>query len=1003
MRRTAGNLLRVRRGLTDIEESTADPTDRDGAGPDGAGPHDGGAHRAGPGDMPPLDDPEPRGRRNPLLTAVAALAAAAFVLIGIGLPLLGQGSFSGSDLLLAREPWKSTAPTGFAAQIASVSDTIDSVIATHHFYREQVTDGNFPVWNPLAAGGSPLGTGISYAVFTPINLPYLLLPTWLAPAWAKLLELVVAIGGSYLFLRRLRISSPAALVGGLLFASSGFMVTWTNWPQTQVAAFIPALFWAAERFAQKRTAVAAVPIGVVVAFMLLGGFPAVTGYACYAAAPYLILRLLQLTGRDPLRLLASVAKAGLALALGVGAVAVSLLPFLDTLNQLDYLEARGQTPDIKLSPLMLLTTGVWRAFGTVTGDGYWGPSTQIEGLSYIGAGALVLIAFGVLRRPAADVPAGPRAFFVVAAALAVVLGYVGGPVLELAQKLPVFTDNPVYRIRSVLGFFLAVLAAFGYDALVRTVRARVAEHGRAEHGRADRGLAGRGLAGLRENGRLRAGIEVVGWVVVGVLALLAAKRLLDIGTSVDKRDYTERQLLYAALPAAAVFVAGMVATLLRRRSGTGAGRLRVAALAVIPLVVAVESLSLVLAFWPRIPTSQFYPETAAHRFLEQNLGPERYAAKDLTLFSGTNTYYGLRSTTGHSFTAAEWKELLLTADPKSFASPTFSTFSRNITSDVVRSPLLDTMSVKYFVMAPNDPVIGTSAPVGPAGTGGALQPGETVTVPLGSGPLRGVGPVVTGLTRFTDPYAAVDVQVVDAAGTVLASSTRRLYARVNPGPFVVPVTGERFPAGPLSARVTLRSNAPLPVAGSAARPQLQAVRPADDGLDLVFSDGAAIYQRETAYPRFRWADHTQVIEDKTQRLTVLANIREPGRVVLDAPGPAADGRPATVALESDSTDAARVKVTASGAGYLVVADAAQIGWEATIDGAPVDLVAADHALVAVPVPAGEHVVELRHTVPGRSTGALASGASLAGLALMAAATPLWRRRRRNAPATTDED
>ena len=372
-----------------------------------------------PGPMPPLDEPAERRRRNPAPTAVALLAAVAFMLIGIGLPLVGHGSFSGADLLLAREPWKSTAPTGYSAQIASVSDTIDSVLATHHFYKEQIDSGNVPVWNPLAAGGSPLGTGISYAVFTPVNLPYLILPTWLAPAWSKLLELIVAIGGSYLFLWRLRMTRPAALIGGLLFASSGFMVTWTNWPQTQVAAFIPALFWAAERFAQLRTARSAVPIALVAGAMLLGGFPAVTGYAIYAAAPYLVLRLLQLTGRDPLRLLAALVKAGAALALGAGLVAISLLPFLSTLNQLDYLEARAQTPDIKLSPLMLLTTGVWRAYGTVTGDGYWGPSTQIEGLSFIGAGALVLIGFGVLRRPAAVIPSGVRAYFVVATALTV--------------------------------------------------------------------------------------------------------------------------------------------------------------------------------------------------------------------------------------------------------------------------------------------------------------------------------------------------------------------------------------------------------------------------------------------------------------------------------------------------------------------------------------------------------------------------------------------------------
>ena len=419
-------------------------------------------------------------------------------------------------------------------------------------------------------------------------------------------------------------------------------------------------------------------------------------------------------------------------------------------------------------------------------------------------------------------------------------------------------------------------------------------------------------------------------------------------------------------------------------------------------MVVAESLSLVLAFWPRIPREDFYPETQAHVFLQDNLGHERYAAKDLTLFTGTNTYYGLRNTTGHSFTEPEWKELLLTADPKSFASPTFSTFSRNITPAVVRSPLLDLMSVKYFAMAPSDPVIGTASTAGAAGAGGELRPGSTVRVPLGRGPLRGVGPVVERLTRPADRFASLQVRVTDAAGAILATSSRRLYAAVNPGPFVVPVAGDGLPADrPLFAEITLRSDAPLPVAGSDARPQTQAVRPdPNDGLRLRFTDGAAIYERTTVYPRFRWADHTQVIADKTRRLTVLANIREPGRVVLDSSGPAADGKPATVDVRTDGTDGSTVEVDAAGAGYLVVADADQTGWQAIVDGRPVDLVKADHALVAVPVPAGRHEVALRATVPGRSTGTVVSAASVVGLGLMLVATPLWRRRR---PGVTDED
>ncbi|HST66864.1 MAG TPA: YfhO family protein, partial [Mycobacteriales bacterium] len=888
------------------------------------------------------------------LTVVAAAAALAFVLLGIGTPLLGLRTFSAVDLLQSYEPWKSDAAAGFVPHLPAASDTVDNVLPQHQLFGQEVRDGNVPGWDPLAAGGGPLASGPGSAFWTPLNLPYVLLPAWLAPAWAKLLELVVTIGGTFLYARRIGLGRPAGLVGGILFASSGFMVTWTNWPHTQVAALIPALFWAAERFCQLRTVRAAVPIALVVAGLLLGGFPAVAGYALYAVVPYTVLRLLQLTGRSPLALLRSALLAGAATALGVGLVAVLVLPFLAQLDDLDYLAERGQVASAHLPPLMLATTVVWRAFGSAAGGGpYWGPIVQIEGLSFLGAGAAVLVGFALLRRSPAG--RGIRGYFVVATLLTVALGYRGGTLLAYAQKLPVFSDNPVARIRSILGFFLAVLAAMGYQALVAHVR------------------------GARSRWRVAA--ELAGWALVALAAAGLSRKLLAVGADFHQTGYVRTQLLWAALPAGLVLVAGSLA---------GVRRVRTLALAAVPVIVAVESLALVIPFWPRAPKADFYPQTAAHQFLDTHLGQDRYVSKGLTFFPGTNVYYGLRSATGHTFTNREWKELLLTVDPDAFPTPTFSRFAHG-DARTVGSPLLDAMSVRYFAFGPQDPVLGVRSTV--PGVAAALRPGVPVDVPIGTGAVRGVGVRLTAPARPGDPFAALSVQLVDRGGRTVAQGSRRLYTAVGEGRFTVPVAGEGL-TGPLTARLTLRSDAPLALAAD-----LQVTRPDPaDGLRLVFTDGAVLYDRTTVLPRFRWADHAQVIPDKVARLTVLANVRDPGRVVLDSPGPlTAAGKPATVSVLSDGTDSSRTRVEAGGAGYLVVADADQAGWTATVDGRTVPLLPADHALVAVPVPAGTHEVALHYTPAGQARGAAVSLASLV-LLLAAVLGPVLVRRRRTPPA-----
>jgi Bacterial membrane protein YfhO len=268
--------------------------------------------------------------------------------------------------------------------------------------------------------------------------------------------------------------------------------------------------------------------------------------------------------------------------------------------------------------------------------------------------------------------------------------------------------------------------------------------------------------------------------------------------------------------------------------------------------------------------------------------------------------------------------------------------------------------------------------------------------------VRGVGPVLTAPATPRDPRAALDVELLDAAGRVVAGDSRRLYDQVNPGRFVVPLAGDGI-RGAVSARLTLHSDVPLRVAGGRL-PQLDVTRPAaGDGVRLVYAgDGTAIYQRTTALPRFRWASHAVVVTDPAARIGLLAAGRDPSRVVLSAPGPAGSGRTGTVRVRTDGTDSSSVEVSAAGAGYLVVGDAVQQGWVATVDGRPAPLVAADHALAAVPVPAGTHTVALAYRPPGQRLGAVVSIGSVVVLLLAAIVPGVLRRRRSIVDTPPDE-
>ena len=277
---------------------------------------------------------------------------------------------------------------------------------------------------------------------------------------------------------------------------------------------------------------------------------------------------------------------------------------------------------------------------------------------------------------------------------------------------------------------------------------------------------------------------------------------------------------------------------------------------------------------------------------------------------------------------------------------------------------------------------------------------------VGPGPLRAVGVTFSRLTPVRGSLAFLDATVRDEHGTVVARGSRRLTSQPKAAQLFVPVAGEHLPLGaqPWNVEIALRSNAP-DVVNVGATPDghvaLSAIRPAADGLDLVHADaGAVIYRRRSALPRIRWASHATVIPGPNQRVARLAHGIDSNTVILDRPGPPADGRPADVTVREDSGDHIRATVHADGAGYLVVADAIQDGWSAQLDGKPVALHNADHALAAIAVPTGTHTITLDATPRGWRLGiAITITATLLLIALLT--WPLLRtakRRRRKAPS-----
>ncbi len=942
------------------------PTSTDGRG-DGDSPSERDAGSVIVGGGPSLDaetivdglGPRPGRRRSWREWYIVALLVG-FVGYCLGPGLVGAKTLLPVNLLSNFYPWIASRGDDLQGHNALTSDPIDAWMPATKFILSQLWSGHLGSWQSLVAGGGELSGVPDVGLLDPLSLPYFVLPLWLAPAFVILLEFVVGIGGCFLFLRRHNLSRSAALLAGLIFCTSGFMVMWTNWPQVRVAALIPALFWATERLIQTSRLRDMVLVAVVVASMLFGGFPEVTGFALYLAGGYVVVRVAVLY-RTQLRTAAEIVmKAAGGLVLGALLAMVQLLPFYHLYNTADLTYRTSATQ--KLLPFSsLVSLFAPNAFGSpILGRPDHGPFNPIELVAYVGSAALALAVAGAAfggagRRTWAR---GLRGYFVAATIVIIVLGWASPTVHHLVSRLPVFSGNFVGRISSILGFTLAVLAAIGFEWLT---------------------IGREPMPSSNSPSWVPKGGPKFWGLLVWVAATLAGLEVLRLAHRLAFSQGYWHDMKNALWIPVALLVGALVVL--------GASRLhprgRTVAFVVVPLLVVVQGAQFFHSVLPGDSRSNFYPDTPTHQFLAANLGHDRFATQGQTLFPATSLYYGLRAATGHVFHEPAWEDLLKAVDPKVMVSPTYSLFSTAVDqNNVGHQPILDRMAVKYFVLPP-DAIAGSFQPL--PSVNGAVRAPAPATCTLAGQPLRGISiEAAAGLTPLPQ-HTGFTLNVAVRQGGKTLESGRYVIGSV-PARTEIPIAiaGEDLTsAGPPIAVSATASGlaAPLALAAHDGTLACAAISPKDDGLKLAFADpGSVIYQRLDALPRIRWASRAIVVADPSQRVPTLAHGLPPDEVMLDGPGPAGSGRPADVSVLEDSGDTVSAVVNAEGAGYLVVADAMQQpGWSVTVDGRPAHMVPADDAMVAVALPSGEHVVRFEYSTPGQ-----VAGAALTGLGIVAA-------------------
>ena len=505
------------------------------------------------------------------------------------------------------------------------------------------------------------------------------------------------------------------------------------------------------------------------------------------------------------------------------------------------------------------------------------------------------------------------------------ISYVGGPLTEALQSLPLLGGNSIGRSRVVTHLAVAALAGLGTQALIDRARDHV---------------------------DLRRAVRN-GAIVAAIAGLAFSPWLVDWGREARARGVLQTTIEQAWLPVLAGIAMIVAIAVAVRREQIGP-----ALIGSVSLIVSVELLGFGYSVITVVDADEGRYETASHELVRDLLEPgERLAGDGRTFWANTNQITGHDDVRGHLFYPTGWRQVFEEVQPGAFASPGTITNPWFGPDADASHPALDALAVGLWADAPEVPVRGEVLE--------AHHP-ESLAPPPDRWSLR-VAP--RSRSRYPPPACVrcrsisttpsmFELRVV--AGDVVGTRTVR---NATAGQRIdVPLAGEHLPPGPQT--IELSTSEPLVIAATDGEPDLWRIAPVvDDGLRLVATGAVTLYERPDAAAAW------------------FVPGLLPDEVDVDLHGPGAtDSRP--VELRSIAGGRVDLVVDADEPGTIVVSQYAFPGWSATVGGDSASIDEVDGLVTGIVIKPGRHDVVLTYRPQRLSMLTMLTVAALLALAAL---------------------
>lgn len=350
-------------------------------------------------------------------------------------------------------------PAGVPVKNPITTDVPSFMYPMQTFAMQQLRQLKMPLWNPLILAGTPLLANFQSAPFSPTSFVYAFLND--ANAWTAqvILQHILAAIFTYILLRNWKVSKFGSVVGGVIFAFSGFNMLWSQWNgHTLAAAFIPLILYFQDKYIKTRKLTFAAGLGIALALQVYSGYPQVLIYTALAMG---LLLLCSVPKKKYKSFLIITAVLGVFSLLGLGMSSVQILPGAELLS-LSQREVEPHPFEWAFLPWSKVITFLAPDyFGNHATKNYWGPQDYTSNTGFVGIVAIVFAIASLYKK------FSQKKYILLLAFASLVLAF-PTPISVFLWKSGLLGLQAASAHRSLVLFNLAIalLASFGVDYLV---------------------------------------------------------------------------------------------------------------------------------------------------------------------------------------------------------------------------------------------------------------------------------------------------------------------------------------------------------------------------------------------------------------------------------------------------------------------------------------------------------------------------------------------------------